>query len=439
MDGRVGAGAGHRPGRGARARRPRTLRALAVAPLLAASLLTACGGEQTAGRPTLNWYNFPDDSGALQKAADTCSKASGGRYTISYHKLPRTADGQRQQLVRRLAAQDSSLDILGLDVTWSPEFAEAGWIRPWTGAARRQAVADTLRVPLRTAIWQGKLYAAPYNTNTQLLWYRDDLVPNPPRTWAEMLDIARRLAAEGKPHYVEIQGAQYEGLTVWFNSLVTSAGGSILTPDASAPSLGPPAVRAAQIMHDLATSPAADPSLSNQMEDENRLAMESGTAAFEINYPFVYPSMKTNNPRLFRHFRWAPYPRVDAGRPSHATIGGIDLAISQYSRHPDEAFEAALCLRNRENQLAAALQGGLPPTLRSLYSDPALRKSYPFSGVVLDALETASIRPQTPAYQNVSIAISHALSPPSDIAPVSSVSEASEQIRQALRSEGLVP
>lgn len=102
----------------------------------------------------------------------------------------RAADGQRQQLVRRLAAEDDSLDILGLDVTWAAEFAEARWIREWTGTARRRAVAGTLRVPLQTSTWKGKLYAVPYNTNTQLLWYRKDLVPTPPRTWAEMLDMA---------------------------------------------------------------------------------------------------------------------------------------------------------------------------------------------------------------------------------------------------------
>jgi multiple sugar transport system substrate-binding protein len=34
-----------------------------------------------------------------------CGQASGGRYRISYNKLPRAADGQRQQMVRRLAAE----------------------------------------------------------------------------------------------------------------------------------------------------------------------------------------------------------------------------------------------------------------------------------------------------------------------------------------------
>ncbi|MFD7704286.1 ABC transporter substrate-binding protein [Streptomyces caelestis] len=417
---------------------PRRTRAL-VALTLLASTLAACGGDEDTSRPTLNWYNFPDDSGALQKAADRCSRASGGRYRIGYNKLPRAADGQRQQLVRRLAAEDDSLDILGLDVTWAAEFAEARWIREWTGEPKRRATEGTLRVPLQTATWKGRLYAVPYNTNTQLLWYREDLVPTPPKTWSEMLNMSRGLARQGRPHYVEIQGAQYEGLTVWFNSLINSAGGTILDPSATEPSLGPPAVRAASIMRELANSPAADPSLPNQMEDQNRLAMESGVAAFELNYPFVYPSMKTNNPRLFEDFRWAPYPRVDAGRPARPTIGGIDLAVSAYSRHPDLAFEAALCLRNRENQLTAALEGGLPPTLRALYDEPAFMKEYPFSEVVLSALESASVRPLTPAYQNVSIAVSHTLSPPSEIDPESAVDTIGEQIDQALRSEGVIP
>lgn len=418
--------------------RMRRLRAFAVLPLLA-STLAACGSGQASGRPTLNWYNFPDDSGALQKAADRCSQASHGRYKINYNKLPRAADGQRQQLVRRLAAHDNSIDIMGLDVTWGAEFAQAGWIREWTGAAKQRATEGTLRVPLQTSTWKNKLYAVPYNTNTQLLWYRKDLVPTPPKTWAEMLDMARNLSRQGKPHYVEIQGAQYEGLTVWFNTLINSAGGSILNPSATKPSLGPPAVRAAGIMRDLARSVAADPSLSNQMEDQNRLAMEAGDAAFELNYPFVYPSMKANNPALFKNFRWAPYPRVDANRPARPTIGGIDLAVSAYSHHPQLAFEAALCLRNRQNQRTAALVGGLPPTLRALYDERPFIKAYPFAKEVLASLESASVRPLTPAYQNVSIAVSHTLSPPSAIKPESSVNTISGEIDDALQSKGVIP
>lgn len=437
------------PARRVGARRRRISRsrrtvAAAVAVLTAAAALSACTNSGSGGKVTLNYYSFPDNSGAIQQAVDECATS---QYKIQYNKLPNGADGQRQQLVRRLAAQDAGLDILGLDVTWEAEFAEAGWIRPWTGANKTAATAGVLPVPVQTATWKNKLYAVPYNSNTQLLWYRADLVPTPPKTWDQMITMAEKLAKEGKPHLIEVQGAQYEGVTVWFNTMIASAGGSILNKNATGPSMGAPAVKALTTMKRLASSVAADPSLSVQMEDPNRLAMEGGSAAFELNYPFVYPSMQADKPKvktyngksLAANFKWAQYPSIDANEPSHVTIGGIDLAISKYSTHAKMAFQAALCLRNRKHQLIAATKGGLPPTLASLYDDPALAKAYPFHEAIKTALKNGSVRPKTPAYQNISIVVAHAVSPPGSISPTSTANTISSQIKDALASKGLIP
>jgi len=407
---------------------------------LAAAALSACASASAGTGPvTLNFYLYPDTSGATEQAISNCNAQSGGKYTISYQMLPQASDGQRQQLVRRLVAHDASIDILGLDVTWEAEFAEAGLIVPWTGTYKAQAEAGTLKAALQTATWKGQLVAVPDNTNTQLLWYRSDLVPKPPATWAEMFADAEQLAKEGKPHYIEVQGAQYEGATVWFNTLVASAGGSILNAGATAPALGAPAVKALSIMKQLADSPAADPSLSVQMENQNRLAMEAGTAAFELNYPFVYPGMKSDNPALFKNFKWAPYPAVTPGVPAKVTIGGIDLAVSAYSEHKDMAFQAALCLRNPQNQLIGATVGGVPPTIASLYNNPKLFPDYPFHADILSALQNGSVRPQTPVYQVVSIGISHQVSPPTKINPQATEQSMVSQINDALQSKGLVP
>ncbi len=135
-------------------------------------------------------------------------------------------------------------------------------------------------------------------------------------------------------------------------------------------------------MSQLANSPAADPSLAVQQEDQNRLAMEGGTAAFELNYPFVYPSMQIDNPQLFKHFKWALYPRVYPNVPSHVTIGGIDLAVSAYSAHPDWRGRPSCACATGTNQILAAVKGGLPPTLMSLYTDPSFIKAYPFAAAI---------------------------------------------------------
>jgi multiple sugar transport system substrate-binding protein len=323
---------------------------LSVAAVVAAAVLgiAGCGGGSK-GVATLNYYHFPEPSGSFDKAAADCSKASGGRYTIAIHLLPSDSDSQRTQLVRRLAAKDNTIDIIGMDVNWTAEFADAGWVRPWTGAFAQHVTNGVLAGPVATATWKGKLYGAPLNSNTQLLWYRKDLVPAPPTTWNQMIQDAINLAKQGKPHYIEEQGKQYEGYTVWFNSLVDSAGGQVLSGPSTV-ALGPAAKQAATIIHDLASSPAADPSLSNDQEDQGRLAFESGTAAFEINYPFVYPSAQKDNPKLFKNMGYAPYPEVNAGQPARVTIGGSNLGVSSYSQHPTEAFQAAACMASATDQ-----------------------------------------------------------------------------------------
>jgi multiple sugar transport system substrate-binding protein len=408
--------------------------ALTTTALLAVPLIAACGSG-SGGVPVINLYNAPQEN--IASIVSRCNQEAAGKYRIVLNTLPRGADGQREQLVRRLAAADSGLDVLGLDVTWTPELAQAGWIKEWTGNDKQQAENGTLPGPLQTATWQDKLYAAPYNTNVQLLWYRSDLMPNPPSTWSQLITQAGQLASAGKPHYVEVTGAQYEGLVVWFNSLVASAGGQILNDAGTAVSLGAPATTALGVMRDFARSPAADPSLTNTMEDAARLAMESGTAVAEINWPFVYASMAANKPDLLPNFKWAPWPGIDGTGKS--PLGGANFAVSNYSKHPEQAFAAALCLRDPTSQLTAAVKDGLPPTIQSVYADPQMAKTYPMRDAILAALETAAPRPQTPTYQNVSTTISAILSPPRSIDPTRTLRTLNSQISDALQSKGVLP
>src|SRR5258707_6053713 len=167
--------------------------------------------------------------------------------------------------------------------------------------------------------------------------------------------------------------------------------------------------------------------------------MEAGHPPFNVNSPFLYPGMTPDNAKLFKVFKWALYPSVTPGVPAQVTIGGIDLAVSAYSQHQSLAFQAALCLRDRQNQLIGANVGGVPPTIASLYNDPALFANYPFHADILTALENASVRPKTPVYQVVFIDISHLISPAASINPTCTMNSMVGQLNNALQSKGLVP
>jgi multiple sugar transport system substrate-binding protein len=393
-----------------------------------------CTEDPTATTPVLSWYIFEEPSGAFIDTADTCSRQSAGQYIIKVVPLPADADQQREQLVRRLAAHDSTIDIIGMDVIWTAEFSAARWILPWPKDLAEKVTKGRLNSAVEGATFAGRLQAAPFTTNTQLLWYRTDRVDSPPRTWEEMIELAESLGETGT---IQVQGERYEGLTVFFNSLLASAGGNILSNDqvqlAEAPTR-----KALNIMKRLATSPAAPASLSTNREDHARLAFEAGNSTFMINYTFVWPSARQNAPDIAENMGWARWPAVSRDHPSRVTIGGINLGIGTYSEHPRLAFNAAACLVSESNQRLAAEKGGLPPTITSLYQDAVVRKIFPFADLLLETLESGVQRAQTPLYNDISLAINHTLHPMRSIDPDADLPRLREAINRALRSEGLL-
>ncbi|MDQ3721479.1 MAG: ABC transporter substrate-binding protein [Actinomycetota bacterium] len=417
--------------------------AIAIASIAVVCGLAACGGDEssTGGPVTLNWFIFNEPSGGPQKIAERCSKQSGGRYRINFEYLPAQADAQREQLVRRLGAEDPSLDLLGLDVVWTGEFANAGWVAQVPASTETVVTQDVFESVLQTARFENKLYTVPIWSNTQLLWYRKDLVPTPPKTWDEMIDMAEKIGpAKGR---IQVQGNRYEGLVVWVNQLIESAGTSVLSGPKKVRLDKAPTERALGIIGRLSRSRVAAPNLTTSNEDGARLGFEAGNSAFQINYPFVYPSAKSNAPKIFKQMGAAQFPAVDAGKPSKPPIGGINIGVSAFSKHKGLAFEATECLVKAENQLEVATLGGLPPVREDLYDEPEIDKVYPgFADQIRDAIKNAGPRPsESPAYQDLSLAIQRAVHPTTKIDPKnldSAYDELRENVEKAVKREGLL-
>lgn len=414
----------------------RRLALFALVPVLAL-VLAACGGGESSGPPTLNFYTFTAGSGgAFERAVQNCNRSAEGRYSIAIEELPPNADDQREQLARRLAAEDSNIDLLALDVIFTAEFAEAKWIKPIPEDVAREASEGTIESTLATGTYEDRLYAAPYTSNTQLLWYRRDRVDQPPETWEELLQQADEI---GRPGTIQVQGSNAEGLVVWFNSLLTSAGGEIVDDQGRLALPTEPTQTALEVMSAVSTSSATDPSLPTQAEDQNRLAFETGGPTFMVNYPFIFPSARENAPDIAEQIEAARYPDVEGGGPSSPPLGGLNLAVGAFTEHEQEAFDALACLREPENQLLATELGGLPPTTESLYDDPVVREAYPgFEDLMLESISSATPRPATPAYSDVALAIRTVLHPPAGIDPAGDVEELRDKVEQAINSEGLL-
>jgi multiple sugar transport system substrate-binding protein len=182
-------------------------------------------------------------------------------------------------------------------------------------------------------------------------------------------------------------------------------------------------VKAAQIIQEVATSGRADPGLSTNQEDQARLAFEAGKGAFELNWPYVYAAARADaatspvTKKVFENMGYARWPGVIPGKPSRVSIGGANIGISVFGRHPDLATRAALCMTTRKWQDAEAITEGLPPVMNASYDDPKVRKAYPFADLLREQLKDAVPRPETPAYSDVTLAVQSSLHPPAGINP----------------------
>ncbi|ROS23046.1 extracellular solute-binding protein [Cellulomonas sp. PhB150] len=428
-------------------RRTRALALAVVAGLVAP--LAACSSDD--GPPTLTWYINPDDGGQAE-IAKRCTEAADGAYRIVTSILPRDASAQREQLARRLAAKDSSIDIMSLDPPFIPELAEPGFLAPIPQDVADKVSQDVVQGALDGATWKGKLVTVPFWANTQLLWYRKSVAEKAgldpsktPVTWKQIMD-----AAKDQDKFLAVQGTKAESLTVWINALVESAGGHILTnPEAPADDLKlgletDAGKAAAEIMGTIGKEGLGGPGLPTADEGASLTLFQGDKGSFMVNWPFVWSATNaavedgTLDKSLIDDIGWGLYPQVTEGTKSRPPYGGINLGIGAFSKHVDDSLKAAQCIVTPENQAYYFATNGNPPSNTKSYEDADVKKAFPMADVIRESLENAAPRPQTPYYNEVSLGLQETWHPPASVNPATTPKKSTDFITSVLRGEQLL-
>ena len=422
---------------------------LFFAACLSASTLGCADAERAT--PTLVWYINPDNGGQ-RRLAERCGRESNGAYVIVTQLLPNEADAQREQLVRRLAASDRSIDLISLDQPFVAEFANAGYLRPITDPQDVKVLTEgVLKGPLETARWKGQLVAAPFWANTQLLWFRRSVASvaglDPARedvTWDRIIR-----AAESQHKRVAVQGRRYEGLMVWVNALVQSSGGQILRDveagDDATPSLASPAGdRAAEIVGQLGRSLAAPSDLTTAAEEETRAQFQSSEGAFAVNWPYVFRAAREAvklgalSQTVVDDIGWARYPRATPDRPSSPPLGGINLAIGAFTRHENQALAALRCITSLRSNIEYMVGSGNSAARAAAYDDRSVRAAFPMASLIRESIDAAGPRPVTPYYGDVSVSVQRTWHPPSDVRAPQTPRLTTEYMSEVLRGDRLL-
>jgi len=411
----------HPPNHGRSSRRRRRRGLAAAACLVAISGLLAACSSSGSGKTDLVWYINPD-SGGQAKVAANCST---DQYTISTQVLPQDANEQRIQLARRLAAQDSGIDIMSIDPPFTAEFSNAGFLAPLPQSLQDKLSQQSFKSATDAATWDGKMVVAPFWSNTQVLWYRKSFVQkagidmSKPVTWDQIINAAAENGGK-----VAVQSNKYEGYVVWINALISGAGGEIATDTSKGLDMkleinSPAGDKAAAIIDKLAHSSAAPADMSVAQEGQAGSTFATSQGSFMVNWTYIYNSYEATDPGFNKDIGYTRYPETVQGEPSRPPYGGIGLGVSAYSNHVDQAMQAVECITSPENQeVNAEITGNMPASQAGYEANGnALQKIYPAPLLKLfqQSLDEAAPRTRTPYWSDISGGLQSTWHPPSGV------------------------
>jgi len=377
-------------------------------------VLTACGGPDEGGggggggaqgTGPITFVAGKDTSGKYPAVIEKWNAAHADQ-KVSMIELPEAADAQRSQFVTNLQAKSDRYDVMGIDVIWTAEFAKSGWLLALDEG--QFPVNDMLKPAVDTGRFEGKLWAIPYDTNGGLLFYRKDILDKAgkeaPKTFDE-LKADCSLAQQNNMSCYAGQLSKYEGLTVNFAEAVQAAGGELMTDNGTKAALGAQAIQGLSFLADGFKQGYIPKEAITFKEEESRRDFMSGKLLFLRNWPYVYGLAAKSDPanKVMGKVGIAPLPGFTG--PGSSSLGGLNFAVSAFSKKQQTAVEFAKFATNEENAKEMVGLTGNAPAWPALYDDQELVQKFPFLPTLKEGMQTAKPRPVTPYYQEVTTAI----------------------------------
>ncbi|MEU7833405.1 sugar ABC transporter substrate-binding protein [Nonomuraea sp. NPDC049129] len=361
----------------------------ALASMFTLSLaVTACGGGSNGGSNSggdsstlrvLDYYNNDPSKAVWQKAIDACGKQAG--VTIQREAVPGAT------LIQKVLQQASSRtlpDVLMLDNPDLQQIAQSGALTPLNDLGLK---ADGyVEGVVSASTYKGKLYGLQPITNTIGLFYNKDLLAKagvtPPKTWAELRTVAKKLTSGGTYGLAFSAPANYEG-TWQFLPFMWSNGGdekNIATPETA---------QAVQLWVDLMNDGSVSKSALNWTQADVNDQFRAGKAAMAINGPWQFPALAEGKSVKYAV---APIPAPVAGKPIVAPLGGETWAVPQTGNKDKQAKAAKViaCLNSDDNQLSLAKDTQTIPTKKALLEK--FSSSNPNMAGFVDQIPTARAR-----------------------------------------------
>ena len=346
---------------------------------------------------------------------------SQGRLRIKVARGPVDTDAMADLAISSLLLGDTPYDAMLVDISQLTKFVAADWLEPlegWFSSDSFEAMVPGARLG---NAFDGHIWRLPFTADIGLLYWRTDLMEQPPQTPQELEAISRDLQRQGTVRWGYIwQGRQYEGLSCvvletldafgarWWQPSIpaaaadsTSGGAPAMWESGSTELDSPAAVRAAAWLDRLVTTGITPEAVANYAEAEALGTFAAGDAALMRNWPYAWRELE----RMGSEVVGKVGVTTVVGRPGQqgsGTLGSWGLSMLTGVPHPNETAEVIRWFSGPEFQRRMAVSAGYPPTWKALYEDEELKRQVPMLAVERQALENPVERPPTPLYAQLS-------------------------------------
>lgn len=343
---------------------------------------------------------------------------------VQVFNLASSASDQLTQLQQRFQA-GTGLDVVDADVTWTPQFAAAGYVQDLSGDG-----FDTSQYfpgQLTSAQYNGKLYAVPWIINAEGVYYRSDLIKTAPTTPAELIADAQAAVKSDKSlkEGFAWEGAKYEGSVCALVDFLGGFGGKLDLSHLNTPANQ----QALQFMYDTIHKDGITPQAATAWQESDvQSAWESGQTAFALNWPYEYASSQ-KIAALKSNTAWIPFPS-SSGAPA-AALGGHNLMVAAKSGHTAADLEFIKYMTSASVEISRAESAGDPPSVKSAYTS-ALYAAAPYYQSEQAVFAASAARPSSPVYQQISEVLQTMISTvlAGQASPSSALASAQSQIQQ---------
>jgi trehalose/maltose transport system substrate-binding protein len=312
---------------------------------------------------------------------------------------PPNSPTEKLALYRQLfAAKSSDIDVVQIDTVWPGLLKDHLLdLKPYSKGVEAQHFPAIIA---NNSV-NGKLLGMPWYTDAGLLYYRSDLLKKyglrVPQTWEELTQTALKVQtgerAQGDTdfHGFVFQAKAYEGLTCnaieWVGG---QGGGTVVNAD------GEITIRNAQAAKALNLAASWIGSISpagvlNYEEEEARGVFQNANALFMRNWPYAWALLQKNDSLVKGKVGVAKLP----GNPSAAALGGWQLGVSKYTKHPAIAADLVMYMTSAAVQKTRAIHGSYNPTLPALYKDKEVLEANEFMGALAEVFANSVARPTT--------------------------------------------